>query len=362
MTRTVKYIDLSRQYARLRREIFTELEAVFDTGEFILGPRVNQFEERFARYLSARHCIAVGSGTAALALSLRVLGIGPGDEVIVPANSFVATAGAVYEIGAKCLFADAADDMNLEPSEIERLTGPKTKAVIAVHLTGRPAPMTQITARAQSRGLFVIEDCAQAAGAAIGDQKVGILGDLGCFSFHPLKTLNSAGDGGAVVTNSDERAEKLRSLRNHGLTDRDRVQYWGANSRLDELQAAVLLVNLRYFEDWTETRIRYARRYNESLADIVRVPAPAGDSRCVYHTYVIRAEARDQLKDHLARAQIETKIHYPVPLHRQKPAGNQPPLTNCQRQAQRILSLPVHQHLTADDIDYVIENIKSFYR
>ena len=357
----IKYIDLPRQYAALRQEIWSEFETIFDSGQFVLGSSVEQFETQFSRYLSVRHCITVHSGTAALVLALKVLGIGGGDEVIVPANSYIATAGAVYEVGARCVFADVGDDMNLDPEEIIRLVGTETKAIIPVHLTGKPAQMERINSVARKHNLYVIEDSAQAAGAMIGDQKVGALGDLGCYSFHPLKTLNTAGDGGAIVTNSDERAEKLRCLRNHGLVERDECSFWGTNSRLDELQAAVLQVNLRYFNEWTEVRIRHAQRYTSGLSDIVQTPEVDANHRCVYHTYIIQVDRRDELKDYLEQAQIETKIHYPTPIHRQVAAGAQPTLPRCERQAQRILSLPIHQFLTIEEVDYVIENIRKFY-
>ncbi|MCP4713019.1 MAG: DegT/DnrJ/EryC1/StrS family aminotransferase [Planctomycetes bacterium] len=358
----IKYIDLPRQYAALRKDIFAEFEAIFGSGHFVLGNSVKDFETQFAEYLSVHHCITVHSGTAALVLALRALGIGRGDEVIVPANSFISTAGAVYEVGARCVFADVGDDMNLDPEEIVRLVGAETKAIIPVHLTGKPAQMERITSLAREYNLYMIEDNAQAVGAMIGDQKVGAIGDFGCFSFHPLKTLNAAGDGGAIVTNSNEWADKLRSLRNHGLVDRDKCSFWGTNSRLDELQAAVLKVNLRYLDEWTEVRIRHARRYTAGLSDIVQTPEVVANLRCVYHTYIIQADQRDELKDFLARAQIETKIHYPTPIHRQVTAGNQSALPRCERQAQRILSLPIHQYLSTEEVDYVIEKIRNFYQ
>ena len=323
MSGIIKYIDLPRQYAALRQEIRVAFEAIFDSGHFVLGNSVKTFEDQFAEYLSARHCIAVHSGTAALVLALRVLGIGAGDEVIIPANSYIATAGAVHEVGARCVFADVGDDMNLDPEEIIRLAGANTRAIIPVHLTGKPAHMERIISIAREHNLYIIEDSAQAAGAMIGDQKVGAIGDFGCFSFHPLKTLNAAGDGGAIVTNSDEWAEKLRSLRNHGLVDRDKCGFWGTNSRLNELQAAVLKVNLRYLDEWNEVRIRHAQRYTAGLSDIVQTPEVVAHQRCVYHTYIIQADKRDELKDYLERAQIETKIHYPTPIHRQVAAGVQ---------------------------------------
>jgi len=362
MSGIIKYIDLPRQYAALRQEIRNEFESIFDRGHFVLGSSVEQFEGQFARYLSVRHCITVHCGTAALVLALRVLGIGGGDEVIVPANSFISTAGAVYEVGARCVFADVGDDMNLDPEEIVRLVGAKTKAIIGVHLTGKPAQMERINSIAREYNLRVIEDSAQAAGAMIGEQKVGTFGDFGCFSFHPLKTLNAAGDGGAIVTNSDEWAKKLRCWRNHGLVDRDKCSFWGTNSRLDELQAAVLKVNLRYFDGWTEVRIRHAQRYTAGLSDIVQTPEVVANQRCVYHTYIIQADKRDELKDYLEQAQIETKIHYPTPIHRQVAAGAQPTLPRCERQVQRILSLPIHQYLRTEEVDYVIENIRNFYQ
>ena len=357
----VDYVCLSRQFSQLRDEIIGELNKVFDSGMFILGPFVERFEKEFADYIGAKNCIGVNSGTAALRLTLWALGVGKGDQVIVPSNSFLATAGAVVEVGAKPVFADVAEDLNIAPSEIERLAGKKTKAVIVVHLTGRPARMKEIMAIARGEKLFVIEDCAQAVGASVGGRMVGTLGDAGCFSFHPLKTLNAAGDGGAVVTESDEIAEKIRLLRNHGLADRDHCRLWGTNSRLDAIQAAILSVNLRHLEGWTEKRIANAQRYSQKLAGVVNVPVTEQGTRSVYHTYVIQAEKRDGLKRYLKEAGVDSKIHYPIPIHLQIAAGKQKKLPVCENLAKRILSLPVHQYLSEDDIDYVAEAIIRFY-
>jgi len=361
MKKTVRYISLPEQYSQIREEIIEEINSVLDSGMFILGSRVELFEREFADYLGAEYCVGVGSGTAAIRLALSALGIGENDEVIIPANSFLATAGAVAEVGAVPVFADVSEDMNIEPSEIIRLTGPKTKAVIPVHLTGRPARMKEITEIAKEKGLFIVEDCAQAVGAKIGGQCVGTFGEIGCFSFHPLKTLNCAGDGGAVVTDSPEIADRIKILRNHGLVDRDHCEMWGTNSRLDAIQAAVLSVNLRHLDKWTEKRIENARRYSEGLNSVVRIPGEEPGIRSVYHTYVIQADHRDELKEYLGKHGIENKIHYPVPIHRQTAAGKQDTLPMCERQAKRILSLPVHQYLTEDKAAYVISKTRKFY-
>jgi len=361
MTRKIDYISISQQYSQLRSEILERLDDIFQTGQFILGDHVEKFESEFARYINVSECVSVSSGTAALALAMRTLGISHGDEVIVPANSFLATAGAVVEVGAIPVFADVAEDMNIDPSEIERLATPKTRAIIAVHLTGRPAPMDHIMAIADSKNIHVIEDCAQAVGAQVNGRYVGTIGDMGCFSFHPLKTLNCAGDGGAVTTNSAQWAGKLRILRNHGLKDRDHCQAWGTNARLDAIQAAILSINLSNLQEWTETRVNNAIRYNNSLKDIVKAPIPADNTRSVYHTYVIQADRRDELQKKLAQANIETKIHYPIPIHKQQSAGQQSKLPQCELQSRQILSLPVHQYLTADDIDYVSNAVIDFY-
>jgi dTDP-4-amino-4,6-dideoxygalactose transaminase len=340
---------------------------VLREGRFIFGEQVQTFEERFASLCDVRRAVAVNSGTDALILALRVLGIGPGDEVITPPNSFVATASSIALVGATPVFADVGDDYNLDPAACERAITPRTRAVLPVHLTGRAADMTAILAIARTHGLFVIEDCAQAVLAEHKGRKVGSFGDIGCFSLHPLKTLNACGDAGILTTNADDIADQLQVRRNIGLRTRDDCVVWSGNSRLDTLQAAILLVKLQYLQGWTDGRRAHASRYQQGLAGVagVRVPVDREDERAVYHTFIVEADRRDALKEYLAARGVDTAIHYPVPIHLQtaaKPLGygaGSFPVT--ERQASRILSLPVFPELGSDDIDYVTSLIRTFY-
>lgn len=364
----VPYVNLAGQHRALRDELLAAAAQVLDSGQFILGEVVQEFERRFADSCGVRHAVGVNSGTDALILSLRVLGIGPGDEVITVPNSFVATAAAIALVGARPVFVDVGDDYNMNPALLERALTSRTKAVLPVHLTGRAADMGPICDLAERRGLAVIEDSAQAVIAEYRGRRVGGFGKFGCFSLHPLKTLNACGDGGVITTDDGTLAEELRVLRNLGLRSRDDCARWSGNSRLDNLQAAMLLVKLRYLEEWTAARRQHADFYRRALAgiDSVRVPAPEqpGD-RAVYHTFVIQAERRDDLKRYLAERGIDTAIHYPVPIHLHAaaadlgyPRGSFPV---AERQAERILSLPVYPELTGAQLQAVADAIRAFY-
>ncbi|MCX5788087.1 MAG: DegT/DnrJ/EryC1/StrS family aminotransferase, partial [Elusimicrobia bacterium] len=292
--------------------------------------------------------VAVSSGTDALVLALRALGIGPGDEVVTVPNSFVASAACISLVGAKPVFVDAGADYNMDPALLERALTRRTRAILPVHLTG--------------------EDCAQAVGAEHRGRRVGSFGAVGCFSLHPLKTLNACGDGGVLTTNDKNLCERLRILRNIGLKTRDDCVEWSGNSRLDTLQAAILLVKLGRLESWTRARRRNAAFYQRALAGVpqVRLPKDRPCERAVYHTFVIRAQDRDGLRRHLARRGIETAIHYPVPIHLHRAArglglkrGSFP---ETERQAREILSLPVYPEMTRRDLSRVAGAIKEFYR
>jgi dTDP-4-amino-4,6-dideoxygalactose transaminase len=339
---------------------------VIDSGAFVLGPHVQQFEDAFAALCGTRFAIGVASGTDALVLALRALGVGPGDEVITAPNSFVSTAGAIALVGARPVFVDVRDDYNLDPDQLGSVVTPRTRAILPVHLTGRPAAMAEICAFAETHGLAVVEDCAQAVLAAANGRRVGSFGDVGCFSLHPLKTLNAIGDAGVLTTNDPQLAEKLRLLRNIGLVSREDAVVWSPNSRLDTVQAAVLLVKLRYTEAWTEARRRNADLYRAGLAGIagIRTPEDAPGEHAVYHTFVVQAEERDELRRHLDAHGIGTAVHYPTPIHLQtvgRELGYRPgdfPVTEAQ--AERILSLPVYPELTADQLGRVVAGIRAF--
>ena len=361
-------MDVAGQHAVLRTELHEALDRVLNHGHFILGEEVEDFERRFAELCQTPFAIGVNSGTDALILSLRALGIGPGDDVITAPNSFVASAGCIALVGARPVFVDVREDYNLDPALLERVITPRSKAVIPVHLTGRPADMDGILAVARRRNLRVIEDAAQAVAAEYKGRRVGSFGDFGCFSLHPLKTLNACGDGGVVVTHSPELCEKTRLLRNLGLRTRENALLWSSNSRLDTLQASILLVKLKYLEAWTEKRRANARFYQENLGNLpeVQVPADAQHERAVYHTFVIQADRRDQLKQFLADQGIGTAIHYALPIHLQEAASSlgyrRGDFPVAERQASRILSLPVHPDLRPDDLEAVVAAIRNFYR
>ncbi len=364
----VKYSYLDTQFAHAE-EILDSIRDLLRSGQFTLGPAVEMFEKRFAALCAARFAIGVNSGTDALMLILRALGIGPGDEVITAPNSFIATAGAIAMVGATPIFVDVADDYNIDPELIERSITPRTKAILPVHLTGNPAAIPQILEIAVRRGIHVIEDAAQAIGAAIDGQPVGSWGIAAEFSLHPLKNLNVWGDGGVVVTNSEGLAEKVRLLRNHGLRTRDEAAIFGHNSRLDTLQAIVACHLLERLDAITNARIRNVRIYDAALSrlpDAIMLPPRKPNVRQVYHTYVIQARDRDRLSGFLAERGIETKVHYPIPIHLQPAArslgyraGDFPV---CEAQARSILTLPVHQDVSEAQVEYVVNTIREFYR
>ena len=363
----VSFVDLARQHRPLRSALLEAVGQVIDGAQFILGNQVEQFEEAFARLCGTRFAVAVNSGTDALVLSLRALGIGPGDEVITVPNSFIATASAIVLTGATPVFVDVGPDSNMDPAQIPGAITPRTKALIPVHLTGRPADMDRILQVATAQGLHVVEDAAQAVTAEYRGRRVGSLGACGAFSLHPLKTLGGCGDGGIVTTSDPGVAQRLKELRNLGLRTRDDCVAWGPNSRLDTVQAAMLLVKLKHLETWTEARRRHAAFYRESLSDLpgVRVPAEQAYERAVYHTFVIQAERRDALKQYLSDRGIQTAVHYPIPIHLQS-VGRQLGYSrgmfpHAEEQCGRILSLPVSAELDHEQLQYVVAVIRAFY-
>ncbi|MBI4509581.1 MAG: DegT/DnrJ/EryC1/StrS family aminotransferase [Deltaproteobacteria bacterium] len=364
----VPYVDIARQHSPLKQELLEAVARVIDHGNFILGPEVIEFESHFADLCGVRHAVGVNSGTDALVLALKVLGVGPGDEVITVPNSFVATVSAVKIVGATPVLVDVRDDLNMDPAMIEAALTPRTKVILPVHLTGRSCDMDAVLRIAEAHRLRVVEDCAQAVLAEHRGRRVGSLGTIGCFSLHPLKTLNACGDGGILTTSDPELAERLRVERNIGLKTREDCVAFAGNSRLDTMQAAMLLVKLRHLETWTQKRRRNAHYYQEQLRDIpgLMLPLERDGERCVYHTFVIQAERRDELKTHLESRGIGTSIHYPIPIHLQTagqslghPAGAFPV---AERQARRILSLPIYPELATAQLDHVVTAIRDFYR
>jgi dTDP-4-amino-4,6-dideoxygalactose transaminase len=363
--RTVPYINLKAQHALLKNELLAAIGNVLDTADFVLGEEVSRFESRISEYCGVKYALGVNSGTDALFLCLKAYGIGVGDEVITAPNSFLASASVIAATGARPVFVDIREDLNIDPYLIEAKVTCKTRAIIPVHLTGKPADMDPIVKIAQKHGLKVVEDAAQAIGAEYRGKKTGALGDAGCFSLHPLKTLNACGDGGFITTNDTEIYRTLVQLRNIGLKNRDESDSWGYNSRLDSIQAAILNVKFKYLDQWTEARHKNAAYYIENLQGVVMVPQEQEQERSVYHTFVIRAERRNELQDHLLENGIESKIHYPIPIHLQGAAfslgykkGDFPV---CEKVSGMILSLPVYQGLFEEDLMYVVAKIKEFY-
>jgi dTDP-4-amino-4,6-dideoxygalactose transaminase len=351
----VPYLNLKSQFSD--DDLQDRIKAVMQSCHFVMGPAIEQFEKAFAKLCGTRYAIGLNSGTDAIFLGLKALGIGEGDEVITAPNSFIATAGAIVAAGAKPVFVDVKDDYNIDPDCIENVITGKTKAIIPVHLTGNMADMPKIMQIASDHNLMVIEDAAQSVMADINGKRSGAYGDIGCFSLHPLKNLNVCGDGGMATTDSEEIYHKMMQLRNHGLKNRDEIDFFGYNSRLDSIQATVGLWGIENIEEITQKRIDNARQYDESLVPLkplVTIPERNPDNFQVFHTYVIQVEKREKLAAFLADHDIETKIHYPLPIHYQKPClelgyrrGDFP---RCEEQAEHILTLPVNQYLTSGQI------------
>jgi dTDP-4-amino-4,6-dideoxygalactose transaminase len=366
-TMHVKYMDLPRQFED--GTVVARVVEEFKRCQFVLGPQVAEFERRFAGVCGAAHALGLNSGTDALFLALRALGVGAGDEVITAPNSFVATAGAIVMTGATPVFVDVNAEYLMDPARLADAVTPRTRAVIPVHLNGNPADMGAIGAIAARRGLHLVEDCAQAVGATVDGRIVGSIGAAGAFSLFPLKNLGVAGDGGMLTTNSAELADRVRLLRHHGLRNRDECETWGYNSRLDTIQAIVGDAVLDTLERLTAARVGNAARYDTALADLapdVVVPPRRPGVRQVFHLYVIQAERRDRLRDFLEARGVETKIHYPIPIHLQRAAEGlgykRGAFPICEAQSERIVSLPVHEYLTETEQEYVVDRIREFYR
>jgi len=367
----IKLVDLNKQYRSLEEEILNAIKDVLAKGSYILGQNVSSFEEELARYCDVKYAVGVASGTDALELSLRALGLNPGDEVITTPFTFIATAEAIAKVGAKPVFADIQPGTyNIDPLEFKKKITPKTKAVIPVHIYGQPCDMDRLMEISKEYNLKVIEDCCQAIGAEYKGKKVGGFGDTGCFSFFPSKNLSTYGDGGMIVTPSTELSSLLKMLRTHGSKNKYFHLYEGMNSRLDELHAAILRVKIRHIDEWNNMRRLAAAKYNErfkkyNVPPKVVCPVSAPDVKHVYHVYGIQAENRDSLKDYLQQNGVQTGIHYPLGLHLQevyKSFGYKKgdfPIT--ERVCEAIISLPMYPELTTEEIDYIVKTIARFY-
>ncbi len=362
----VNFVDLVAQYQTIRDEIHEEFEQILSTASFVMGKPVADFEAAFAEYCGTRHCVGVASGADALHLAVRALGIGPGDEVITVANTFIATPNAIALAGATPVLVDMRDsDYNMDPALLEAAVGERTKAILPVHLYGQPADMDPILDVAERHGLCVIEDAAQAHGATYKGKPAGSLGRCGCFSFYPGKNLGAYGQGGAITTDDAELAQQLRVLRECGQSAKYVHPVVGFNSRLDTLQAAVLSVKLKRLPAWNERRRYFAARYDELLSGTGLVlPRARNDAGHVWHLYVAQHGRRDALLDFLKERKIYCGLHYPIPVHEQEayagvrcvPEG----APAASRASKRILSLPMHPDLSDEQVEYVAEAVRDF--
>jgi len=366
----IPFVDLKVQYDSIKDEIDKAIQDVLNDTSFIMGEELKKFEEEFARFCNVKYAIGVANGSDALIFALRACGIVEGDEVITVPHTFIATAEAITHVGGRVVFVDInPKTYTIDTSKIEEKINEKTKAIIPVHLYGQPANMDPILRLAKKYDLKVIEDDAQAHGAEYKEEKVGSIGDVGCFSFYPGKNLGAYGDAGIVVTNNQEIAEQVKLFRNHGrITKKYEHAIEGYSSRLDNLQAAILRVKLRHLNKWNESRKKNAKKYNELLSNIsgIITPYEADYAKHVYHLYVIRIEGRDKLREVLKSKGIATGIHYPIPLHLQ-PAYNYLghkkgdfPIT--EKVSQEILSLPMFAELSDEQIEEICYCIKNFYK
>jgi dTDP-4-amino-4,6-dideoxygalactose transaminase len=364
--RKVPYVNIGAQYAEERDELLPIIDQVLREGQYVAGEEIERLEAELAAFVGVKHVVALNSGTDALQLALAALGVGPGDEVITPPNSFVASTAVIANLRARPVFVDVLPDQNIDPRQIEAAITPRTKAIMPVHLTGRMARMDEIMAIAVRHKVAVIEDAAQAIGSKYRGRASGSYGDTGCFSTHPLKNFNACGDGGFVATNDEGLATAVRAARNHGLVDRNTVARFAGVSRMDTLQAAILRYRLRRLPQIAERRRRNATLY-ASLLDPKTVfwPPEAPGEFNTYHTFVIQVDRRDELQRFLSERGIGSAIHYPVPIHLQPAARalgyRQGQFPVAERQAGRILTLPVNQSLAEDDVRYVASCVNLFF-
>ena len=362
----ISIIDLASGYQTIKDEIEKAVLNVLASGSYILGPNVMLFEEELSKYIGAEYVISCANGTDSLILSLMALDIKPGDEVITVAHSFFATSEAIALVGAKPVFVDIQEnDFNIDPNKIEKLITKNTKAIIPVHLYGQPCDILKVVDIAKKHNLVVIEDCAQAAGAKLNGKNVGTFGDIGTISFFPTKNLGAFGDGGAIITNNEVLAKRIKQLRFHGSSKRYVHEYIGLNSRLDEIQAAVLRVKLKYLNEWNLKRQQAADYYNNLLKGIngVVIPSVKPASHHIFHQYTVRLQKRDLVYDKLRELEIETIIYYPIPIHLQKAfdylnyKSGSLPIT--EKICNEILSLPIYPEIKPEIQEYVVGQIKS---
>ncbi len=362
----ISLVDLTAQYHSIKEEIDSAVLSTLESGYFILGPQVVKFEESIAAYLGVKYAIGLASGTDALVLALRALNIGAGDEVIIPAYTFFATAGTVMSVGAKPVFVDVdPQSYQIDVSKIKSAITPKTKAIIPVHLYGHPAEMNPILEIARENNLKVIEDNAQGLGAEYLGKKTGSFGDIACLSFFPTKNLGAYGDGGAVITNDPSLAERMRMLRTHGWKKKYYSEEVGYNSRLDALQAAILQAKFPHLDAWNEKRRELSQRYNEYLAPLgIVTPVEREWAKHVYHLYVTRSLRRDELQSFLKQKGIASEVYYPLPPHLSVPCRTfgykEGDFPHAEKAALETLALPLYPELTLEQQDEVVAAVKEF--
>ena len=364
----IPFVDLEAQYQSIEREVNAAIEQALLQGDFILGAEVDAFEQAYARFVGVEQAVGVSNGLDALRLALMALDIGPGDEVILPANTYIATALAVSAVGARPVLVDCdASTYNIDVDAVASAITSRSRAVIPVHLTGQAADMEVIATIAERHGLAVIEDAAQAHGTRYRGRLCGALGTLGCFSFYPAKNLGAYGDGGIITTDDARLAERLRGLRHYGQLRKNEHSEKGLNARLDTLQAAILKVKLRHLIEWNAARVRHAETYRQCLQGVgdLRMQGQAPYSSHIYHLFVIETDDRDALQQHLSAAGIHTGIHYPTPIHLQPAYADlgyhKGDFPQTERLAHRILSLPMFPELRDEQIARVVETIAAFY-
>ena len=361
----VPFNVLRPQYLMFKEEYDKAALEALDSGWYVLGEKVSQFEKEFADYVGVNHCVGLNSGLDALILAFRALGVAEGDEVVVPANTYIASVLGVTENGARPIFVEPDEFYNIDPARIEEAITERTKAILPVHLYGQPARMEEIMAIAKKYNLFVVEDCAQAHGATINGKNIGTFGDINCFSFFPTKNLGAFGDAGAIVTDSEELAERVRLLRNYGSVKKYYHEIEGVNSRLDEFQAALLSVKLTHMAELEDDRRRVAEKYLKEITNpLLELPKIKDGFKHVWHLFVVKCNQRDELQEFLSDNGIGTQIHYPVSPHlsgayrRFGYKKGDFPIT--EDYADTILSLPLYNGMTNEEVDYVIQKINEF--
>jgi len=367
----IPFTDTRQRLTAYHQQFHDVLDRVLHHGNFILGEEVQAFEQDLQQFLGVRNAITVGNGTEGLLLCLQALGIGAGDEVVTTSLSYLASTSCITLSGASAVFADVGEDLNLLPSSVEQVISEKTKAIVVVHLAGNPADISALRAIADRYKISLIEDCAQAFGAKVGNRYCGSFGDLSAVSFHPLKTLGALGDGGAIFCNDPLHTSWLHKARNHGHSSRDECEFWSYNSRLDGLQAGFLAILLKDYESFMQHRTMQAQTYQRGLSEViskgaVHYPVIREDARPSYGMYVICAESRTELQRFLHQSGVETKIHYPTPIHRLKAAKTstqlRTALPNTEKYVQQILSLPLGPHVSNAQLNRVAELISEFYK